>query len=42
MGEQKKGRRNKKVWMRAAEMVVQLREAGASQGWLGAGFWRSR
>lgn len=41
-GEQKEGRRDKEVWMRAVEVVVQTREAAASWGSLGAGFWRSR
>jgi len=36
-GEQKEGRREKKVRMRAVETVVQMREAGGSQGKLGAG-----
>lgn len=42
LGEQQEGRREKKVWMKAVEMAVRMREAGASQGKLGAGFWRSR
>lgn len=42
-GEQKEGRREKKVWMKVGEMVVQTtRKAGDSQEKLGAVFWRSR